>query len=306
MQTGGQTGGTKLQIGVERAGDGRSLVLRLTGVIDTASVVLLEGRLDAERASGARFVVLETSGVRYVNSTGLGALVKHAGLFHEAGGGFALAAVAARVRIVIEMLGLEPFLAMHPSSAAALAALAGPEPARAEAPPPEEPLATVPGYPCTVQCRCGLGLELERAGRWRCPRCFSELAATPEGRIGPAAEPPARPLELAIPATAACGEGLLHMVTSVCRESIGGPALDALRHAVHEVCHLMSHQVYPRADGVYHVSVECQPGRVQIRFADSGATLRTVTFRHASRLAEFEWRPHPTGVGNAIRLVQTG
>ena len=73
----------------------------------------------------------------------------------------------------------------------------------------------------------------------------------------------------------------------------------------------MQQSVYANnPNGVYHVSIERQQGRVQIRFADSGATIEAARagqfFPHASRsLSEFECRPHPVG-GNTIRLVQTG
>ena len=68
----------------------------------------------------------------------------------------------------------------------------------------------------------------------------------------------------------------------------------------------MHTSVYPNnPNGVYHVSIEREPGRVQVRFADSGTTLESSHFPHAkSQLAEFECRPHPSG-GNTIRLTQT-
>ena len=73
----------------------------------------------------------------------------------------------------------------------------------------------------------------------------------------------------------------------------------------------MQQSVYAsNPSGVYHVSIERQAGRVQIRFSDSGATIESGRasqfFPHSSaKMSEFECRPHPNG-GNTIRLVQVG
>ena len=258
--------------------------------------------------------MLDMARVRYVNSSGLGVLVREAEDLRAGGGGLALAGVATRVRIVIEMLGLEPFLPLYSDVAAGCLALGSN--VALEVPDPEAVADPEPGslYPRAARCRCGTRLELARPGRWRCPRCFAGLQATPDGVLRPLAypgfaSPGLVPVELTLGATPACGEGLLHLVTAVCRQVIGPQALHGLRLAVHEVCLAMTQRVYAASPGVFHVSIQAAPGRVLVRFADSGASLEPLggaaLFPHGARLGEFECRPHPTGVGNTIRLLQT-
>jgi anti-sigma regulatory factor (Ser/Thr protein kinase) len=119
------------------------------------------------------------------------------------------------------------------------------------------------------------------------------------------------PLSVTLTATQDCGEGLVHLVTSVCTSAFNGQKLQDLRVAVHEVAQVMQQSIYSNnPQGVYHVSIERQPGRVQIRFSDSGATIDGAQARNyfpnsARSMSEFECRPHPSG-GNTIRIVQVG
>ena len=154
-------------------------------------------------------------------------------------------------------------------------------------------------------------IELPGAGNWKCPRCYTSVVAKPDGshRFGAVDRPV--PINVSLTASADCGEGLVHLVTSVCTQAFNGQKLQDLRVAVHEVAQVMQQSVYSNnPQGIYHVSIDRQPGRVQIRFSDSGATIDSGLagrfFPNASRsMAEFDCRPHPSG-GNTIRIVQSG
>jgi hypothetical protein len=119
------------------------------------------------------------------------------------------------------------------------------------------------------------------------------------------------PITLTLNATPDCGQGLLHLVTSVCTPAFNGGNLEAVRTAVHELAQVMQQSVYAgNPNGVYHVAIDRQPGRVQIRVADAGATIDVTRvsdyFPQATRqMDEFECRPHPMG-GNVIRMVKRG
>lgn len=93
---------------VDVAHDREGALLELTGAIDCAPGALdpLDRALCELRAKGRTRVVLDLSGIRYVNSSGFGLLVKHAQALEELGGGLSLLGVTTKVRIVIEMLGL--------------------------------------------------------------------------------------------------------------------------------------------------------------------------------------------------------
>jgi anti-anti-sigma factor len=354
-------------------GDDLSALAEMTGAIDGNTVPSFQATLEEIKTKGIRRLVLDMSKIKYVNSTGLGSLVKYADTFKSSGGGMALIKVPAKVKIVIEMLGLNAFFDICPDLDAALAALAQAQASGAAAPaadkkpaggggtvlpprvapgggpggstgqfkrdtkapsaapgaPPAPAPAASPaagtrtpasgaftspasanGFPQVVRCEgCGVQVEVNAAGNWKCPRCYTFVSARTDGsvRFGRSDKP--IPLNLSLAATPDCGEGLVHLVTSVCQTTVAGPKLEALRHAVHEVAQVMQQSVYPNnPQGVYHVSIERQPGLVQIRFADAGATIETSRaaqfFPNAHRqMTEFECRPHPTG-GNMIRLVQ--
>ncbi len=334
------------------AGDDTSALAEMTGAIDGNTVPSFQSTLEEIKTKGIRRLVLDMSKIKYVNSTGLGSLVKYADTFKSTGGGMALIKVPAKVKIVIEMLGLNAFFDICPDLDAALAALsnvgggapaAAPEKAAAATglPPRLSPRDTTQtkrpaadrapsgavaavapagraagaaGFPQVVSCQgCSVQIDVSAPGNWKCPRCYAFLSAKPDGsvRFGRLDKP--TPVNVSLTASQECGEGLVHLVTSVCAPSFnggGGPKLEGLRNAVYEVARVIQQSIYPNnPQGVYHVSIERAAGRIQIRFADSGATidakLAPQYFPNASRaVAEFECRPHPTG-GNLIRLVQT-
>jgi len=91
----------------EVAVSGPSTVLVLDGAVDPTTTQALDAALTALRERGVRHLALDMAGVRYVNSTGLGVLVKHAQALEEAGGAMSLLGITAKVRIVVEMIGLE-------------------------------------------------------------------------------------------------------------------------------------------------------------------------------------------------------
>jgi anti-anti-sigma factor len=322
-------------------GDDVSALAEMTGAIDGNTVPSFQETLEEIKTKGIQRLVLDMSKIKYVNSTGLGSLVKYADAFKSSGGGMALIKVPAKVKIVIEMLGLNAFFDICADLDTALSALkasgagGGAAPAAAPSggtskkpprlkrggPPSGSVQQTAPAagggggggtFPKMASCQgCKVQVEVTGAGNWKCPRCYTLITAAGDGGISFGRNDGKAPLNLSLVASKECSEGLVHLVTSVCGTSVGGPRLEALRNAVYEVAQVMQTTVYQtNPNGVYHVSIERDQGRVQIRFADSGATIEssmaTQYFPHASsQLAEFECRPHPSG-GNTIRLLQVG
>ena len=105
-------------------GDDSARVAELSGAIDGNTVPDFQQMLERVKTEGVRRLILDMSKIKYVNSTGLGSLVKYADSFKNSGGGMALIKVPAKVKIVIEMLGLNAFFDICPDLDAALAALA--------------------------------------------------------------------------------------------------------------------------------------------------------------------------------------
>jgi anti-anti-sigma factor len=85
------------------------LALTLAGKLGHGEVEALQSFLTAYLGSGGRFLVLDVSKVVHACSTPLGLLVKVADDLTKRGGGLALVATPPKLRIVIEMLGLDAF-----------------------------------------------------------------------------------------------------------------------------------------------------------------------------------------------------
>ncbi|MHC4660413.1 MAG: STAS domain-containing protein [Planctomycetota bacterium] len=109
----------------EVAGDYSMAVAAIAGSIDANTVGAFQKELEAARQKGKTRLILDLSEVKYVNSTGLGSLVKEQDLFKTGGGGIVLLKVPAKVKIVIEMLGLHTFFDMCDSLQEAIGAIKG-------------------------------------------------------------------------------------------------------------------------------------------------------------------------------------
>lgn len=77
------------------------------GAIDLQHAPVLDRAFDALAREGVSQVAIDLSGVRYVSSSGIAVLVKAAQALEARGGGLALLGITDKVRVVIEMLGIE-------------------------------------------------------------------------------------------------------------------------------------------------------------------------------------------------------
>ena len=113
--------GSPVEVSGSKRGDLRIEARRDLGL--RAALVFLSGRfqgpearkhlrreLASEREEGSRWVLMDLSWIQYLDSGGLGSLVAEADRFQAAGGKLLLLNLPAKIRIVIEMLGLETYL----------------------------------------------------------------------------------------------------------------------------------------------------------------------------------------------------
>lgn len=103
-------------------------VLQIEGDIDLAVSPDLRRMLGDHTKARRPALVLDCTGVRYVDSSGLATLIEYVRNAQEFGGKFALASVSDRVRTVIELVRLHEFLPIHSTVADATAALASAAP----------------------------------------------------------------------------------------------------------------------------------------------------------------------------------
>lgn len=77
-----------------------------TGELDIATAPQLESAI-SEAVSGGRAVALDLSGIEFIDSTGLRALVSGRGQARDAGTGFSLSATSTSVDRLLRVTGLE-------------------------------------------------------------------------------------------------------------------------------------------------------------------------------------------------------
>lgn len=158
-----------LTIRLERVdGDNRSLVLNLTGSIDTYNAGFM--RRGATKAIGAGFVnlILHLGGVDYVSSAGIGVFIALLPILKEKGGSLSMVAMQPKVKAIFKLMCLETYFQCMDTPAEALSAL-GMGPKRNVFPS---------RFTCPI---CDKGVVAARPGRFRCPVCKSVLVVDEAG-----------------------------------------------------------------------------------------------------------------------------
>jgi anti-sigma B factor antagonist len=85
-------------------------ILHLEGAMDAYSFPRLEAALNNLRSSKRHRVVLECSGLEFINSAALGALIGYARRAREQGGDLKLAALTPKIASIVELLGFDRIL----------------------------------------------------------------------------------------------------------------------------------------------------------------------------------------------------
>jgi len=102
--------------------NGKVLVLGLSGKVDVAGTKVLGERLTEVINAGERYILLDFSGVNYINSSGLCALIVAGKRLARTGGVLALAEVNDQIQKVLKISGLASFFTVHRTRALALGA----------------------------------------------------------------------------------------------------------------------------------------------------------------------------------------
>lgn len=97
----------ELKINESRDEDGEPKVLYLEGFIDTATVADLEKKFEEIISKNIVKVVLDFTGLTYLGSVGLSAILQHSSTFQSNGGNLVICSIPEKTRKVITMVGLE-------------------------------------------------------------------------------------------------------------------------------------------------------------------------------------------------------
>jgi len=294
-----------------KAADGTKATLaEITGSIDATSIVQFQNVMDKLVEKGVRNLILDCANVKYINSTGLGTLLKYVDTFESMDGHIAFTRVPSKVMLVMEMLGFNALFTIVPDEAAALRQFGGrpaaPPPAAAPTIQPAAPTITKPaaaptiqqptikpaapvitpaapadapaaapagGYPTTVDCvRCQLTLEVSGPGKYKCPRCDSVLVAEPTGKPKFFAPKKARPVSVSLPANLELLDALGGLIESAARSAgFNGATVGKISSAVVAAARGVAQYAYA-GDGssAIHLLVMPDDQAFTVRISDYG------------------------------------
>ncbi|RME05123.1 MAG: anti-sigma factor antagonist, partial [Planctomycetota bacterium] len=103
----------------------QALVATIQGAVDTQTVGKLEKTITQKFQEGHKFQLLDFAQVKYINSTGMGTLVKVSDIFQQQGGHCVLINVNPKVKELFSMLGLLSVLKIYDSLEEGLSYLTG-------------------------------------------------------------------------------------------------------------------------------------------------------------------------------------
>jgi len=108
-----------VEFGVSIASRGQWEILTVTGEIDMATAPRFRQRLLAVISTGAQNVVIDLSGVDFIDSTGLGVLMGAAKRVRSSGGDIRLVMAGSRLAELIELTRLDRVLDVFDSVSSA-------------------------------------------------------------------------------------------------------------------------------------------------------------------------------------------
>ena len=333
----------EFRVRVIKSSEGTMATLaEIDGSIDASTIQQFQQMMNKLVDKGVKNLVLDCTNVKYINSTGLGTLLKYSDTFESAGGHIAFCRVPSKVMLVMEMLGFNALFNIVADEATALRSFAGKlvppaavsvrplptaPPAAAASPPaerpgaepaPATPAAAAPAviFPLQSSCaRCRVTLDVPAAGRYKCPRCGVVLSVEPTGRVRFFALKKARPVAITLPCKPEVAAGVAEFAGR-CAASLGfnGNSADGISQAVASACTNVIERAYDGdADSLIHVLISASGSALTVKISDYGKPLDFGpggSIHSDSRFAAVvkamdtvEHRPNPTG-GNVLTLIK--
>lgn len=114
-----------MEITVAQTSAGNVPVVAVTGEVDVYSAPALKDKITELLESGQHTLIVDLSGVGFLDSTGLGALVEARAATTEVGGALPLVCSQERILKLFTITGLDGVFAIHSSVSDAVASLAG-------------------------------------------------------------------------------------------------------------------------------------------------------------------------------------
>lgn len=114
-----------MDISITRTTAGNVPIVVVGGEVDVSSAPELKDRVAELTRSGEQTLIVDLSGVTFLDSTGLGVLVEARAASAESGGALLLVCNQDRILKLFTITGLDDVFAIHPSVGEAVAGLRG-------------------------------------------------------------------------------------------------------------------------------------------------------------------------------------
>src|SRR5258706_2493091 len=116
----------EFRVKVVKSPDGTTATLaEVDGSIDASTIHQFQQVMDKLVERGVKTLILDCTNVKYINSTGLGTLLKYSDTFESIGGHIAFCRVPSKVMLVMEMLGFNALFNIAPDESTALRSFSG-------------------------------------------------------------------------------------------------------------------------------------------------------------------------------------
>jgi len=305
----------RFQIRNITAAEGTTATLvQVFGAIDTTSIGQFQRTLDELLEKGAPNLILDCANVKYISSTGLGAMLKYVITLEEAGGHLSFIRIPPKIMLVMEMLGFSVLLDIHEDESGALTSIARGIAALPEAPAPAAPPAThsadasasalvatqsisaavtpsthvlasaldlLPdvSFPLQVKCaRCCVTLEIQGSGDFICPRCETKVRVASNGRVRFLASKKMKPVKLTLPAIPSVVEGIGPLLTAMAQQvGFNGQSVHDLAASVTDMCReVISATCGNDPTQIFHLNIVPEHQQLTIRLSGQGKPIQPV------------------------------
>lgn len=218
---------------IDLSGGEKGIVISLTGSIDATTNQQFEDELTEILTQGVKKVILLLSGIKYINSTGLGTIVKCVDTFREAGGDIKMVAIPTKVIALFEMLGLLALFETFDTIEEAVGSFAEEEGEEGAAGPKR----VKKEFPIQLKCSsCGAGINIREAGKYKCPKCGDYFSAEEDGTVETYAIRKPNVLQLQIPLDGNLAESVKQMAaSSAAKFGITGKGAEPISDSIGEI-----------------------------------------------------------------------
>ncbi len=247
----------------------------LSGSIDASTNQQFEGRLSDILSAGTNKVLLVLTNVKYINSTGLGTIVKCVDTFRDSQGDIKLVGVPTKVIALFEMLGLLALFETYETIEEAVNSFAQEttDGGNDDAATPSESAASFP-----IQFKhpvSGMGLNISGPGRFRDPRSGDYFSVDSAGKIEFYQTSKVKIVDTKVPCDGSFSSGLMALATALAGQlHLKEDVSAAIERSIDEACSLIAKN-NPGSSDNCHVLMVGDGVTFKIGFVSHGNGLNT-------------------------------